>query len=305
MHNNLPNFVIIGAPKSGTTSIFYYLKQHPEVYLPVRKELHYFSYADLETQVAGPGDRDVLNNLCSDWETYRRHYNAVDGQKAIGEVSPSYLYFSHVAEKIKKELGDVKIVAVLRNPIKKAFSQYSHLKRDCREVLSFYEALHAERVRAHQGWGDFWRYTESSLYTDRLMYYFHVFGREKVKVYLFDDFVLDSEGLMKDLFSFLGVDHSFKVGTEEIYNRSGRYRSRFVSHFFSRPNLVKNLAKAIIPEWIRLPIRLKVLDMNTASKEAIDDRSRDYLVKAFSKDIEQLESLIGRKTGWLSRNATI
>lgn len=297
--NNLPNFIIIGAPKSGTTSIFYYLKQHPDIYLPVRKELHYFSYSCLEKQAKGPGDTDALKNLCCNWDAYINHYKSVNGQKAIGEVSPSYLYFSQVSHKIKDQLGNIKIICILRNPIEKAFSQFNHLKRDYREELCFYDALMAEKGRVEKGWGDFWRYAESSLYADRLKLYYEVFGADSVKVVLFDDLMADSGLLMKEMFSFLGIDASFEVQTDEIYNRSGKSRLKFISDFFSKPNTVKSLAKSIIPEQIRVAIRMKVLDMNTADKDAIDDRSRTFLIEYFSQDIAQLEAIIGRKTNWI------
>ena len=118
----LPSTVIIGAPRSGTTSLFFYVKQHPDIFLPVRKELHYFSYDLLKENVDGPGDQGALASLCATREEYEAHYASVRAEKVIGEVSPSYLYFSQVSERIRSELGEVKIIALLRNPVDKAFS---------------------------------------------------------------------------------------------------------------------------------------------------------------------------------------
>ena len=143
----LPNFVVIGAPKCGTTSLFYYLQRHPEVYLPVRKELHFFTFEEHSAQARGPGDDNVLANLCSTWPEYLSHYVDVGDEPAVGEVSPSYLASAAACPRIRERLGPVKILAILRDPVQKAFSQYLHLVHEGRETLSFVEALRAEEQR--------------------------------------------------------------------------------------------------------------------------------------------------------------
>lgn len=299
MNQRLPNFVIIGAPKSGTTSLFYYLKQHPDIFLPVRKELHYFSYGLLAENAKGPGDANTLKSLCATKEQYREHYAGAKNQKAVGEASPSYLYYSEVAEKIHAELDAPKIIAILRNPVEKAFSQYSHLIRDQRENLIFFEALKAENERRRAGWSDFWRYAESSLYSERIGRYLSLFGKEKVKVLLFDDLVSDPDSVMTRLFEFLEVRDDVRCNTGTVYNPSGDSKSKLISNFFTKPNTLKNWAKRIIPESMRIRMRLRILSLNTKKKRQIDDKSRKYLLEYFRKDILALEELLDRKTNWL------
>ncbi len=296
----LPNFVVIGAPKSGTTSLFYYLRQHPDVYLPVRKELHYFSYGFIAANAQGPGDALTVSALCKTLEEYRAHYREVADQKAVGEVSPSYLYYDQVGEAIARTLGPdpVRIVAVLRNPIEKAYSQYMHLVRDGWEKLGFHEALQAESERRAQRWGDFWRYAESSLYAPRLRAYLERFGRENVRVLLFDDLAADPAGAMRGLFGFLGVDSAFPCDTSKVLNRSGRSRFRLVSDFFSQPNPLKALAKRLIPERVRVPLRLAILNWNTGAKGTIEPRAEDFLRDYFRADVDDLAALLGRELPW-------
>ncbi|HZA66279.1 MAG TPA: hypothetical protein VE592_04975, partial [Geminicoccaceae bacterium] len=136
----LPNFVVAGAAKCGTTSLFHYLKQHPDVFLPAQKELHYFAYDHLSRNSGGPGGARSLDFACATREAYEAHYRAAGSQVAIGEVSPSYFYFDEVSERIETELCAPKIVIILRDPIEKAYSQYMHLVRDNRETLPFFEA---------------------------------------------------------------------------------------------------------------------------------------------------------------------
>ncbi|SCZ67291.1 sulfotransferase family protein [Thiohalomonas denitrificans] len=295
-----PNFLVIGAPKCGTTSLYYYLRQHPDVYLPVQKELHYFSFANLRENANGPGDEQILSSLCASSDEYNKHYAAVGSEQSIGDISPSYLYYG-VQENIRRELGAVKIVVMLRNPIDKAYSQYMHLVRDQRETLPFYEALLAEESRIEQRWSDIWRYAESSLYADRLQAYMDCFGYENVHVIIFDEFINDSQSVMVSLFEFLNIDKDVPIDTEKTYNRTGKARSIVVANFLNRPNLIKSFVKTITPDAWRIALRLKIMDSNTAEKKEIDSRSLEYLREYFKQDTEQLEQLIGKSLVWTGK----
>ncbi|MDA3822162.1 MAG: sulfotransferase [Bacteroidales bacterium] len=300
MHNSSkPNFIVVGAPKSGTTSLFYYLRQHPDIYLPIKKELHYFSYSQIAEHSNGPGDLVTLNSLCASKEEYLNHYNDVRYESFIGEVSPSYLYYANVAEQIKKELGTAKIIVMLRNPIEKAYSQYMHLVRDQREHLDFYDALLAEPERKKNKWGDFWLYASSSLYSEKLKIYQSVFGEENVKVVLFHDFINNPDAVLVDVFEFLGVDTTIKCNTKTVYNRSGISKSKFIAKFFSKPNSLKSVVKALIPERIRIPLRLFLLNLNTGKKNTMDSRAKVFLANYFREDVYALETVLTKKTGWL------
>lgn len=295
----LPNFLVIGAPKSGTTSLYAYLKQHPDIYLPVRKELHYFTYELLNENVNGPGDRAVISSLCSSFDDYAMHYREVKDEKMIGEVSPSYLLFPEVAKRIKSILGEVKIVIMLRNPVEKAYSQYMHMVRDNLENLMFYDALMAEEERKKEGWSNIWQYAGSSVFAEKVRAYISVFGKENVRIVLFDDLVKDARGAMTGLFSFMNVDDTFVCDTSKTYNRSGNARIKVISDFLSRPGWIKSALKLVIPEKVRIPMRLFIMDLNTGAKEPVDERSRRYLNEYFKSDVRDLETIIERKLGWL------
>ena len=172
---NLPNFIVVGAPKAGTTSLYYYLKQHPQIYLPSQKELHFFTYRILIEKSAGPGDESSLKKLCSSLSEYCEYYRNVTDEKAIGEVSPSYFYHSDVSEKIIQTLGNIKIVICLRNPIDRSYSNYLHKLRNGVETLTFKDALLEENNRRVMGWGDFWFYSGHSLYYDKVRKYISVY----------------------------------------------------------------------------------------------------------------------------------
>jgi hypothetical protein len=295
----LPNFLVIGAPKCGTTSLHHYLSQHPEVYVPKRKELHYFSYAYMQRFAAGPGDAHLLAPLCATRQAYEKHYERAGAQPAVGDVSPSYLYYAEVSERIQAELGRPKIVVVLRDPIGKAFSQYMHLVRDNRETLPFYEALMAEEQRMRDGWAALWRYAESSLYADKLERYLTIFGADHVKILLFEELTRAPHLVMRDLFTFLGVDNRFSPDTSTVHNKSGQPRSKQLANFLAKPNMVTAIAKAIVPESVRTPIRLALLSLNTGAKGQIDNKSRAYLREFFAADVRQVEMILHKKLDWL------
>jgi hypothetical protein len=295
----LPNFVVIGAPKCGTTSLHHYLSQHPDVYVPKRKELHYFSYPHIARFSAGPGDANILNHFCATRQSYENHYENAGKEAAIGDISPSYLYYAEVSGRIKMELGNPKIVIVLRDPIDKAFSQYMHLVRDNRETLSFYDALMAEKRHERDGWTPLWRYSESSLYAAKLKIYLDEFGEDRVKILLFTEFIRNPHGVMSELFRFLDVDSEFRPDTSKVLNKSGFPKSRLMADFLSKPNSVTALAKKLFPESVSSSIRSALVDLNTGAKGHIDDKSRQYLREFFAADVSEVERLLGKKMGWL------
>ena len=214
------------------------------------------------------------------------------------EISPSYLYYSEVSERIRSELGDVKIIALLREPTEKAYSQYMHMVRLDLETLGFYDALMAEDERIRNGWSDIWRYAESSLYAERLERYMTTFGRENVKVILMDDLVGAPDETLLDLFDFLQIDPSIQIDTSKVYNRSGKPKSKLMAKFFAHPNGPKTVTKWLIPERIRVPIRLALLNFNSGEKADMDPESRAYLTDYFDEELSALERLLERETGW-------
>ena len=299
---SLPNFLVIGAPRCATTSLFHYLRQHPDVYLPRKKELHYFSYEYLKENCSGPGDKAALATLPGTMREYEMHYSGVGVERAIGEISPSYLYWSGTSERILATLGRVRIVAVLRDPIDRAFSQYMHVVSLGRETLDFYDALMAEEERRRQRWGDIWRYAEHSLYADKVSRCLAAFGSENVKIILFEELVGDTPGIMEELFRFLQVDPQFGCDTSTVYNRSGV--QRFISEFLKKHRAIEALGKRIVSNRrLRDYVYALTQRMHTGKRPAIDARSARHLLKYCSGDVERLEAILGRPLPWLKEQS--
>ena len=144
----LPNFLIVGAAKAGTTSLFEYLGEHPQIFTPAKKEPKFFSYGCYPSPLKGPGDDLVESQIVKNFDEYKKLFDNSDAYPLRGEASPDSLYYWNGAiPKIKKILGDVKIIIMIRNPANRAFSNYMHLIRDGRETLNFEAALDAEEYR--------------------------------------------------------------------------------------------------------------------------------------------------------------
>src|ERR687883_42510 len=156
----MPNFFVVGAQKAGTTSLYYYLKQHPEVYMSPVKEPHFFE--GMQSEFYRPG-RKVMPVTCLG--DYQALFQGVSNEKAIGEASASCLYSPKAPALLKGAIPNAKLIAVLRNPVDRAYSNFLHCIRVNREPLpSFAGALQAEEGRIRNNWGPLWHYKQKGFY---------------------------------------------------------------------------------------------------------------------------------------------
>lgn len=160
----LPNFLIIGAAKSGTSSIYDYLKQHPQIYMSSIKEPIFFAFEGEQIDEFGPFNDDplakgTLTNSATNIDDYQALFRDVDGEKAIGEASVRYLYFSKSPNRIKKYIPEAKLIAILRNPVDRAYSHFlMNLRKQFEPLNDFSKALQAEEKRKLDNWGWDWHY---------------------------------------------------------------------------------------------------------------------------------------------------
>ncbi|WP_346862259.1 sulfotransferase [uncultured Draconibacterium sp.] len=288
--NSLPNFLIVGASKSGTSSLYHYLKQHPDIYLSDKqKEGRYFS--QMPGNFKGPGDENITATITKDLESYKALFQTCSEEKAVGDISPEYLYFHEKSiPLIQKDLGpDVKIVLILRSPIDRAYSGYMHFKRDKRETLSFEEGMSMEEERSSEDWIWAWQYRNSGLYHKQVKAYLDKF--ENVKVIVFDDFENDAKAVLKELCIFLDVDASFGFNTEYKYNVSGNPKSKMLYSIESSRGLI-NFAKKIIPDKVVKAVRNKITGEKQMVKTEMNEATRKELIEFYRADILELQNLI-------------
>lgn len=295
----LPNFLIIGAAKAGTTSLYQYLQQHPEVFLSTPKEPRFFALEGHPLDFQGP--IQVINRTSvTTWEAYKALFENSQGKAAIGEASTVYLYAPQSAAKIQQYLGQPKIVAILRNPVSRAYSSYLHLVRDGQETLSFEQALDAENNRIEQNWPPMWHYQRRGFYYNQLQPYLDRFERDQIKVFLFEDLVNAPQALMRELFEFLEIDSSFEPNVSFRANPSGVPKRQWLSQLLNRQNPAKQFAKTILPQRFRKNIYSTLQQQNIGDKTKINPVLKQQLIEVYRDDIEALQSLINRDLShWL------
>ena len=233
----LPNFLIIGAAKAGTTSLYYYLRQHPQVYMSPIKEPRFFALEGEILNFKGPA-QGINQTSITSLDEYFHLFAGVTDEIAIGEASTLYLHSQRALEGIKRYLPNAKLIVILRNPIERAYSSYLHLVRDGYEALSFEQALQAEEFRIQQKWQPLWYYSKRSFYYEAIKNYLDIFEHCQIKIYLYEDLAADSKYIFKDICGFLDIDDSFKPDTS-IKNSSGIPKNKFLQRILISDNPAK------------------------------------------------------------------
>jgi hypothetical protein len=299
----MPNFLVIGAGKSGTTSLYHYLRQHPEVYMSPMKEPRFFAVQGQKLDFRGPGDEVAFNRgSVTDVEVYRGLFRGVTDQKAVGEASPWYLHSPDAPARIKHYIPDARLIAILRDPVQRAYSSFLQRVQAGQEPLrDFAEALRQEEDRMRDNWAPRWHSKRIGFYSVHMKRYYELFDPDQIRVYLYEDLRADPVGLAQDVFRFLEVDETFTPDISLRHNVSGVPRSVVLQAFLSRPNPVKTILKPFFAEDLRRRMTVSLENRNIAGPPpTLDPEVRRDLVNLYRQDILRLEEMIGRDLSkWL------
>jgi len=288
----LPNFIIIGVMKAGTTSLHFYLDQHPEIYMCPLTEPRFFSFEGERLTFRGPGDKIVNKHAVTDLEKYKKLFVGVKNEIAVGEKSPSYIHMAKAAERIKHYIPNAKIIAMLRNPIDRAFSAFLMHTRNGNEKLSFEQALEMEELRLKNNWSWGWGYVYLGLYARQLKIYFGLFERKNLLIILFEDFVSNPQWVLKKIFNFLGVNDDFSPNLKNKYNISGIPKIKILHRSLFNIKNTFYFLKPYVPVFIKN--RIKDIEKSMLNKPIMDINTRKKLTNIFEKDISELEELLDR-----------
>lgn len=299
----LPNFFIIGAAKSGTTSLQAYLAQHPEVYFSPYKEPNYFALAGAKLPRIGPASPEVLFHLIHrhsvvDFAEYQKLFLNVKGEKAVGEASVRYLYFEKAPGRIKEVVPNARFIAVLREPVSRLYSHYCMNVQYQIEPLDLMSAIDAEKARIEANWGWDWHYVSVSRYASQVKRYLTYFSPEQLKIFLYDDFVQNPGKVFSEACTHLGIDPSFSPDMSERGKVAYRARNLTLDRWLHWPSPTRNFAEKVLPRWFRRRLFSFLEQRNSAPVPKLDPKSRESLNPLFSEDILELEELLGRKTPW-------
>ncbi len=301
----LPNFLIIGAQKAGTTSLYHYLEQHPQIYMSPVKEPGFFDFEGEKPNFCGPGDRDLYSHVTTDIEAYRRLFQEASNEIAIGEATTWYLYSQKAPERIGHYIPNAKLIVILRNPVDRAYSSFMHAIRDSREPLTdFAQALQAEEARIEKNWEYLWRYKDMGFYSVQLKRYFEKFDRHQIKVYLYEDLNNNPAELLKNIFQFLGVDRNFIPEVFTRLNISGIRKNKAIDALLDDNNPVKNFLRPLLPVRVRKRIANHLRTNNFVKPSCSPDIQKE-LIEVFREDILALQNLIERDLSkWLNIQVT-
>ena len=287
----LPNFMIAGVSRSGTTSLYNYLNQHPEISFPDLKEPRYFSSFNLKFPQSGPGDFSVDNKLIKTFKDYENLYKNVRNN-LVGDASSEYLYnYKSAVPEILNRVGDIPIILILRNPIERSYSAYNNLVRDGRETLTFEAGLKTESDRIKMGYDEMWHYKNVSLYYEPVKFFLESFS--KLKIIIFEDFIKNENNTVKDVLNFLGVsDTKFEIDTKQSYSKSGKPKFKLISWLFGRNNVFSNSLRIFIFKIFGRKNIEKISKHLIKKNDIITDKTVKELNDFFKKDIEKLEKLL-------------
>lgn len=294
----MPDFLVVGAARAGTTTLHSYLRQHPEIYLSGIKEPCFFAFEGEEIKYV----KGKFAFAVKDFVEYEKLFREARADQKIGEVSTPYLYlYDKTIESIKRHFQSydlIKIVILLRNPAERAFSQYCWRLRDGREPLSFVDAINAETERMKENYSFDYFYLDRGYYYKQVKAYLESF--KHVHVILFEDFEKEPQNVLRNLCKFLEVDSTFNFRILKPQNESSLPKSKSLGRLVTTESKLKYKMWYKIPDQARKRIRKVFSELNAGRKISLDNSMRIKLNELYREDILSLQKLIGRNlTHWL------
>jgi hypothetical protein len=300
-----PNFFVVGAPKTGTTSLCRYLEQHPDVFMSPIKEPCFFApemaavspetraryareRAPLNAYLDGPMSERRDSGFVIEWTDYLKLFKRAREERAVGEGSVAYLGSLHAPRAIRERIPDARIVAVLRDPADRLFSHYKVVRAMGRTALTFPDWAEAERrIEAARdiGWGSVW----AGRYGTQLERYLEHFPRAQIHIVMYDDFARDAPATLRSIFEWLGVDPRADVDTRERFNVTAV--PRWTELDVAPARRLWGAVKRTLPR--RLTARARDW-VNGAAQLSYGRDERERIVAMHETEIRLVERLIGR-----------
>jgi len=298
--NEAPNFLVIGAGKSGTTSLNNYLRQHPEVFMCPVKEPNFFAYHKHDrSDFNRPEDIYHYENSVTDLDEYLKLFKGSKPYKARGETSNTYLYGKYSIETILNYLGKVKLIAILRHPADRLYSRYMHLAREnAIPSENFNDIFDKESI-----WWQRPDLVNEGFYYKHLSKFYSSFNKNHIKIFFYHDLKADNVGLTQSVFKFLEVDSSFvPTNSHIVFNKSGLVKNKLIHKLLGPKGIILSSIKRVMPRVFEsfknsdfMKHNLIKLRSSNLKKPALSpDMKRKITHEIYLEDIKQLEELIDK-----------
>lgn len=278
-----PNFLCVGAQKAGTTTLYDILTQHPQIFLPTKKELHYF---DCEEKFL-KGEKWYFNN-----------FEARKNEIAIGEITPKYMYIENGAKRIYDLLGkDIKLIFLLRNPVNRSFSHYLMMLKNGNTDKSFKQSAKINFIEDEKKFLNDNQLISKSLYDMQIQRFLQYFDKKNMFFIVFEtEFLKNKDKTMNRLCEFLDVDE-FRFNLDIQSNKSLHIQNKKINKVIKNDNIIKKISKFIFNDNTRLKIKSHIGKINRKEKINYEEREEFRAVlneKIFYKSIKNLEKIISK-----------
>ena len=279
------DFFIAGAPKAGTTSLYHYLNEHPEISMSSQKEPDYFSDSDIQNEGMYYGKNRI--------DTIKKYHALFDDNlesKLKGEASVSYLFYKNVPQKIKTYNPDAKIIIMLRDPIDRAFSHYLMdyrlgLVSDSFEDIIDQKSVHKNAKLFYQ------QYVELSEYANQVKRYLDVFNEKEILFIEYEDLKMDVLGIVKKTYLFLGVNQAYVPDVNKKHNTYTMPKNRIIRFIYSFV-ILRNILSLFFPK--NLVDRLRTALFKNDKKPKPLDKTRNRLKQLFINDVNALGEILNK-----------
>lgn len=291
MNKGTVDFFVIGVARGGTTSLYNYLQQHPDIFLPKVKECNFFSNVeslDKEVYLDPEEGKEYHMKIIQTTDVYNQLFSKAKNGQLKGEVSPSYMWDKGSAKRIYDHNKKAKLIVSLRNPVDRAYSHYlMHYHTGYEKAQSFEEALKAPRKTI---WGGGNMYLEMGLYYPQLKAYYDLFDKHNILVMVSEDWTRNNGKALDEVYEFLGIKAFSDYNTEEVYNVSKQLKNKGLLNFL-RSDKIKRSLKKVLPEKTKEKIK-EQLFYKEAEKQQLDNNLYNSLKEYYKEDIKKTEALI-------------
>jgi len=286
MEKKLPNFFIVGAPKAGTTSLYHYLKGHPEVFMSAIKEPNFFSYDETVKQNLYHKEKGV-----GTFERYKNLFATANGHhRAIGEASVSYLFYPGVAERIHQVVPEARIIISLRNPVDRAYSHY-FMEHKLGYVNASMEDIVFKKTKHRFAHLWYQQFVELGLYYEQVKRYLDTFGEDRVAIFIYEEIAQDMEASILHLLHFLKLDTAHLPEVEGKFNTYSTPRNKFFHFLYSQKQL-RTIARNLFPsERVEA---IKNIFLTREKKFERKPETEAALREIYKPDIKKLEQLLNK-----------
>jgi hypothetical protein len=297
---SLPDFLIVGASRAGTTALYALLSRHPQIFMTPAKETNFFACEGLTLAVQGPG-AEFINSSITRLEDYRAQFAGARAGQIRGEACPLYLQDPRAPGRILHHVPEVRLIAVLRNPIEQAFSHFLFARHHAIEpIADFTLALGREDERLAAGWQPLFGYSRFPRYGEQLARYLALFPRERLLVLDYEDWAADNAAALATICRFIGADPGFRFPAASGVNAAAAPRLEVLQRLLMRPNPV-TAAGRLLPVALRRRLRDALARGNAGGRQEMPGAARAILKARLADDVARLSALLGRDySGWLA-----